>query len=74
MMICSPVTLRMRVVLSPMCSTVPVIVIDADRVADVERLVEDDRQRGEEVAEDVLHGERDRDAADAERRDQRRVG
>ena len=33
--------------------------IDADRVADVERLVEHDRQRREQVAEDVLHRERD---------------
>ena len=53
----------MRVVLRPMCSTVPVIVVDADRVADVEWLVEDDRQRGKQIAQDVLNGERDRDAA-----------
>ena len=46
--------------------------IDADRVADVERLVEHDRQRGEQIAEDVLHRERDGDAADAEAGDQRR--
>ena len=43
--------------------------IDADRVADVERFVEHDRERREQVAEDVLHGERDGDAADAESRD-----
>jgi len=48
--------------------------IDRDRVADVERLVEDDGERGEDVAEDVLHRERERDAADAQSRDQRRDG
>ena len=72
MMTCSPVMLRTRVVLRPMCSTTPVTSLDADRVADVERLVEHDRQRGEEVAEDVLDRERDRDAADAEAGDERR--
>ena len=46
--------------------------VDADVVADVERLVEHDRQRGEQIAEDVLHRERDGDAADAEAGDQRR--
>src|SRR6185437_13260311 len=46
--------------------------IDANRVTDVEWLVEHDRQRGEQIAEDVLHGKRDRDAADAKSGDQRR--
>ena len=42
----------------------------ADRVAAAERLVEQDRQRGEEVGEDALRGQADGDAADAEAGDQ----
>src|SRR3546814_3215388 len=41
-----------------------------DRLADAERPVEDDRERSEEVGEDALRGEADRDAADAEAGDQ----
>ena len=41
-------------------------VVHGDRVADDERLVEHDRERREQVGEDVLQRERDRDAADAE--------
>src|SRR5690606_17899692 len=42
-----------------------------DGVADAERLVEDDRERGEQVGEDALRGKPDGDAADAEPGDQR---
>ena len=72
MMICSPLTLRTRVVLSPMRSTVPCNLIDGDRVADVERLVEDDRERREKIPKDVLHRERDRDTADPKSGDEGR--
>ena len=41
-------------------------------VADRERAVEHDRERGEQVAEDALRRKRDRDPADAQRGDQRR--
>ena len=40
----------------------------ADRVAALERLVEQDRERREQVGEDALRGEADGDAADAEAR------
>jgi hypothetical protein len=39
---------------------------------DQKRLVERDRQRGEEVAQDVLDGESHGDAADTQARDERR--
>jgi hypothetical protein len=42
----------------------------ADNVADAERAVEDDRQRREQVGEHALRRQADRDAADAEARDQ----
>ncbi len=45
--------------------------VDRDRVAYLEGSIEDDGERREEVAEHVLHGERDRDAADAEPGQQR---
>ena len=44
--------------------------VEADRVAAAERLVEDDRERREQVREDALGGEADGDAADAEAGDQ----
>ncbi len=68
----SPVSLRRRVVLMPMRSTVPENVSMLQEIADDERLVERDRQRGEQIAEDVLQRQCDRDAADAEAREQRR--
>ena len=71
MMICSPSTLRRRVLLMPMYSTVPLNVVDGQAIADHERPVERDRQRREQIAEHVLGGERDRDAADAEAGEQR---
>src|SRR5437763_11921508 len=40
--------------------------IDRNGVTDIERLVEHDRECGEEIAENVLYGERDGDAANAE--------
>ena len=43
----------------------------ADRVALLERLVEQDRERREQVGEDALRGEADGDAADAEAGDER---
>ena len=46
----SPVSARMRVLLRPIFSTVPVVVPKRDRVAAAERLVEDDRERREQVA------------------------
>src|SRR3546814_14512560 len=51
----------------------------ADLIALAERPIEDDRQCGEQIGEDALRGEADRDAADAEPRDEarseeRRVG
>ena len=66
-------TLRSRVVLRPIRSTVPVVpgAAVADRVAAAERPVEHDRQRGEQVGENALRGEADGDAADAEAGDQR---
>ena len=45
--------------------------VHVDRVAFVERLVEHDGERGKEVAEDVLHGERNGDTADAQPRYER---
>jgi hypothetical protein len=42
-----------------------------DEVADLEGLVEHDRERGKQVAEDVLGGQGHRDAADTEAGDQR---
>ena len=48
------------------------VLVDDNVVAEHEGLVEDDGQRGEEVAEDVLHRQRDGDAADAEAGDERR--
>src|SRR4051794_32198065 len=42
------------------------VVLHRDRIADDERLVEHDRDRGEQVAEDVLNGERDGDTADSQ--------
>src|SRR6185436_17613526 len=45
---------------------------DLNRVAHDEGLVEDDRERGEEISEDVLDGERDGDAADAKSGDEGR--
>ncbi len=56
----------------PMCSTVPFLLADGQEVADLERLVQRDGQRGEQVAQHVLHRQRDGDAADAEAGDQRR--
>ena len=47
------------------------LVADGHEIADHERLVQHDRERREQVAQDVLGGERDRDAADAEPGDQR---
>ena len=61
---------RMRVDFRPIASTVPARLVVGDRVAAAERAVEDDRQRGEQVGEDALRGEADRDAADAETGDQ----
>src|SRR5437660_155904 len=43
----------------------------ADRVAALERLVEHDRQRREQIGENALRGEADGDAADAEPGDER---
>jgi hypothetical protein len=54
MITCSPVTLRSRVLLMPICSTEP----------------EHDGQRGKKIAEHGLHRERQRDAADAQAGDQ----
>ena len=68
---CSPVSERSRVVLRPIRSTVPVLLVVADRVALLERLVEQDRERREQVREDALRGKADGDAADAEAGDQR---
>ena len=68
---CSPVIERSRVVLRPIRSTVPVRLVVADRVAALERLVEQDRERREQVGENALRGEADGDAADAEAGDQR---
>ena len=68
---CSPVIERSRVVLRPIRSTVPVRLVELDRVAAPERLVEQDRERREQVRENALRGEADRDAADAEAGDQR---
>ena len=45
--------------------------VELDGVAALEWLVEQDRERGEQVGEDALSGEADRDAADPEARDQR---
>ena len=70
-MICSPLSLRSRVVLMPMCSTVPVNVSIVKRIADDEGLVQRDRQRGEQIAEHVLQSQRHRDAADAQAGEQR---
>ena len=46
--------------------------VDGDRIADDERLVEHDGECAEQVAQDVLHRERDRDAADPESGNERR--
>src|SRR3954470_2401107 len=43
------------------------VVLDGDRIAHDERLVDHYRDRGEEIAEDVLNGERDGKTADAKR-------
>ena len=56
----------------PIASTVPLELVIGDRVAAAERAVEDDRERGEQIREDALRRETDRDAADAETRDETR--
>jgi hypothetical protein len=65
-MICSPLEARRRVVFRPTFSTVPEVSRGRDEVADLEGLVDRDRERGEHVAEHVLHRQRDGDAADPE--------
>ena len=71
-MICSPVRLRSRVVLMPIFSTVPRLIAEHDDVAHLERTVEHDGERGEEIAEHALRRESDGNAADAETRNERR--
>ncbi|MOA54223.1 hypothetical protein D3C78_1778020 [compost metagenome] len=43
---------------------------DDDEIAHLERLVHGDRQRSEQVAEDILHSQRHRDAAHAKAGDE----
>ena len=40
------------------------IVLDRDLIADDEGFIHDDRDRGKQIAQDVLNGERDRESAD----------
>src|SRR4051812_23915564 len=47
------------------------IILHRDRVADDERLVQHDRDRGEKIGERVLHGERNGQSADAKSGEQR---
>ncbi len=56
----------MRVDLRPIRSTTSRAFAEVDRLANPEGLVEDDRERGEEVREDALRCEADGNAANAE--------
>ena len=62
----SPFNERSRVVLRPIRSIVPVVWSYSDGVAALERLVEQDRERREQVGENALRRKADGDAADAE--------
>jgi len=69
-MICSPDSLR-RECLQADVLHLAAIVLDRDRVSDDEWLVHHDRDRGEEIAEDVLDRERDGKTADPESGEER---
>ena len=71
MMICSPVDAADARALHADVLDGAVEVVHLQRIADGEGLVERDRHRGEQIAQHRLHGERDRDAADAEAGEQR---
>jgi hypothetical protein len=65
MMICSPVTLRRRVLPTADVLHRAAHVPHLKRIANGERLVERDGHGGEQIAEQRLHGKRDGDATDA---------
>ncbi len=66
--------LRMRVLLTPMYSTVPVSVSTFSRSPMTNGLSIAIDIEGQQITEHRLHGQRDRDAADTEAREQRLDG